>query len=161
MLLKQEEEGLWPSGGEGAGALEAVPAAGPAGAMGAAAPAAAPAPAPDATRYHLRSGTVGTGGASGDQQTCSYDHQHAVSSLVFTDKCLGFGKCGSVLMGRCALTDFSTQHHAGSLSTPRGLHRNCQFKCLPFFCFGISRASRSPWLLSGRYRCPVGTYIAF
>lgn len=127
MLLKQEEEGLWPSDGEGAGALEAVAAADPAGTTGAAAPAAATALAAGATHYNLRSRTVGAGGASGDQQTRSYDQQHAVSAVVFTDTCLGTGKCGSVLMGRCALKGLSTQHLAGSLSTARAsLHLSFQ-----------------------------------
>jgi hypothetical protein len=38
--------------------------------------------------------------AGADLQTDSYEQQHTKSALVVADKCLGWGKCGSILAGR-------------------------------------------------------------
>ena len=96
VMLKQQEEGPWPSA---PGTPQAVPAGGAAGAS------AAGAPGVSGSRYQLRSSAAGAGGASGGRGACSYDRQqqHPMSALEVTDEHLGTGKYGGVVVGRCAL----------------------------------------------------------
>jgi hypothetical protein len=95
VLIKQQAEGPWQ---RALGAPEAVPAGGPTGALAAGAPSAS------GPAHRLRSSAAAGGGAGGVREACSYEpqQQHALSALTVTGERLGTGKCGGVLIGRCA-----------------------------------------------------------